>query len=41
MQRMERATFLKYLINHAVHIDVWDADSLVLVGFCRLPLRVG
>eukprot|EP00736_Rhodelphis_marinus_P011703 Rmarinus@m.28387 len=35
----ETFRFASYLRKHAVHIDVWDGDSLLRVGYCRLDLR--
>lgn len=30
---------MEYLSNHSLFVDVWDADSLLLIGTCSLPLR--
>lgn len=31
--------FLEYLANHAMFIDVWDGDSLHLIGSATLQLK--
>ena len=31
--------FADYLANYQLNIDVWDADSLLLIGTCSVPLR--
>ncbi|GAA6104631.1 nephrocystin-4 isoform X1, partial [Tachysurus ichikawai] len=36
----ERIWFLRYLALHTVHIDVWDSDSLLLIGSAAVPLKV-
>lgn len=33
-----RTRFLKYMVESDLHIDIWDADSLLHLGVCRLPL---
>lgn len=36
----EGASFLRYLSTHNLHIDVWDGDSLLLLGSLSVPLKV-
>lgn len=36
----ERVWFLRYLALHALHIDVWDSESLLLIGSAAVPLKV-
>ena len=31
--------FIKYLYKKSMHIDIWDADSLMLYGVVKFPLR--
>ena len=35
----EPAEFSEYLASKSLLIDVWDADSLILIGTCYVPLR--
>lgn len=35
----ERIWFHRYLALHALHIDVWDSDSLLLIGSAAIPLK--
>ena len=35
----EKKMFLQYLAHHAMFIDVWDADSLHLIGTATLQLK--
>jgi len=35
----EPAEFAEYLASKSLLIDVWDADSLILIGTCCVPLR--
>ena len=35
----EKKIFLQYLAHHAMFIDVWDADSLHLIGTATLQLK--
>lgn len=35
----EKKLFLQYLAHHAMFIDVWDADSLHLIGTATLQLK--
>ncbi|XP_047655868.1 nephrocystin-4 isoform X1 [Tachysurus fulvidraco] len=35
----ERIWFLRYLALHTMHIDVWDSDSLLLIGSAAVPLK--
>ena len=30
---------MRYLSEQTLHIDVWDGDSLLLVGSCALELK--
>ena len=34
----EPVEFAQYLANKILHIDVWDSDSLMLLGTCGVPL---
>lgn len=36
----ERIWFLRYLALHTLHIDVWDSDSLLLIGSAAVQLKV-
>jgi len=36
----ENSAFLEYLASHNLHIDVWDGDSLMLLGSLCVPLKV-
>lgn len=40
MQPGEARVFSQYLLGQALHIDVWDGDSLLLIGSTTLPLKV-
>lgn len=31
--------FIKYLYKKTVNIDIWDADSLMLFGTVKVPLK--
>jgi nephrocystin-4 len=35
----EKRMFLHYLANHAMFIDVWDADSLHLIGTATMQMK--
>ncbi|XP_062855133.1 nephrocystin-4 isoform X2 [Trichomycterus rosablanca] len=35
----ERTWFLRYLAQHSLHIDVWDSDSLLLIGSTAVQLK--
>jgi hypothetical protein len=35
----EAFEFAEYLSRSALFVDVWDADSLMLIGTCSIPLR--
>ncbi|KAG9270896.1 nephrocystin-4 [Astyanax mexicanus] len=35
----ERAWFLRYLALHSLQIDVWDSDSLLLIGSAAVELK--
>ena len=37
----ESSGFLSYLMTHKLHIDVWDGESLMLLGSVAVPLQVG
>lgn len=39
MQPGEVRVFSQYLLGQALHIDVWDGDSLVLIGSTSLQLK--
>ena len=36
----EGRLFLEHLSQQIVHIDVWDGDSLLLIGTCTVDLQV-
>lgn len=36
----ERRWFVRYLAEHSLQIDVWDGDSLLLVGSAAVRLQV-
>lgn len=38
-QKNQHVEFAKYLYSKSVHIDIWDADSLMLFGSVKVPLR--
>lgn len=40
MKSGEKRLFLDYLSRQTLHIDVWDADSLHLVGSAAVELKV-
>ena len=40
MQPGEGRVFSQYLLSQALHIDVWDGDSLLLIGSTTLRLKV-
>lgn len=40
MQPGESRVFSQYLLSQALHIDVWDGDSLLLIGSTTLSLKV-
>jgi hypothetical protein len=31
--------FSRYLASKSLHVDVWDSDSLLPIGFCVVPLK--
>uniref|UniRef100_A0A3Q4HZB7 Nephrocystin 4 n=1 Tax=Neolamprologus brichardi TaxID=32507 RepID=A0A3Q4HZB7_NEOBR len=35
----EKRWFLRYLALHAMHIDIWDSDSLLLIGSTAIELK--
>lgn len=39
MQPGEKNTFLKYLHDQKLYIDMWDGDSLLLIGSTSTPLK--
>ena len=39
MQAGEKATFLQYLLEQKLYIDMWDGDSLLLIGSTSTPLK--
>ena len=36
----EGRLFVQHLANQTLHIDVWDGDSLHLIGSCAVELQV-
>lgn len=40
MQPGEGRVLSQYLLGQALHIDVWDGDSLLLIGSTSLQLKV-
>ena len=36
----ENQLFLQYLYNQTMHLDVWDGDSLLLLGSSAIDLKV-
>lgn len=36
----EQRWFIRYLAEHSLQIDVWDGDSLLLVGSAAVKLKV-
>ena len=39
MQAGEKQTFLKYLTEQKLYIDMWDGDSMLLIGSTSTPLK--
>ena len=40
MKKGEPPLFLDHLSKQTLHIDVWDGDSLLLIGSCAVELQV-
>lgn len=40
MQPGEGRVFNQYLLGQTLHIDVWDGDSLLLIGSAAFQLKV-
>lgn len=40
MKTGESRHFLQHLSQHSLHIDVWDGESLLLIGSCSVDLKV-
>lgn len=36
----EKRWFLRYLALHTMHIDIWDSNSLLLIGSTAIELKV-
>jgi hypothetical protein len=36
----EMAYYVTYLMENLLHIDAWDADSLMSIGSALIPLKV-
>jgi len=41
MQEGESRVFGRYLLSQNIHLDVWDGDSLLLIGSAQVELKVG
>uniref|UniRef100_A0A7N6BPE9 Nephrocystin 4 n=1 Tax=Anabas testudineus TaxID=64144 RepID=A0A7N6BPE9_ANATE len=39
MRPGERRWFLRYLALHTMHVDIWDSDSLLLIGSTAIELK--
>ncbi|XP_048580949.1 nephrocystin-4 isoform X2 [Nematostella vectensis] len=39
MQRGENRVFCRYLLSQTIHMDVWDGDSLLLIGSLAIELK--
>nr|AKN21706.1 NPHP4 [Schmidtea mediterranea] len=39
MKPGEMISFIEYLNQQTLHVDVWDGDSLLLIGSCAVKLR--
>lgn len=37
----EQRVFVHYLAEHSLQVDIWDGDSLLLVGSAAVKLKVG
>lgn len=40
MKPGEVSMFLSHLTRQVLHIDVWDGDSLLLIGSCSVDMKV-
>lgn len=40
LKQGEKRWFLRYLALHTMHIDIWDSDSLLLIGSTAIELKV-
>ena len=40
MRPGEGRLFSQYVSQQSLHIDVWDGDSLLLIGSCQAELKV-
>ena len=36
----EGRLFVEHMANQTLHIDIWDGDSLLLIGSCAVELKV-
>lgn len=41
LRRGEQRVFVRYLAEQSLQMDIWDGDSLLLVGSAAVKLKVG
>ena len=41
MQPGEKRSFVQYLHEQRMYIDIWDGESLMLIGSTSVELKVG
>ncbi len=39
LKQGEGRLFINHMANQTLHIDVWDGDSLLLIGSCSVDLQ--